>query len=241
MDMTITVEIVDPLASETDINMVYDYFHYIDEKFSIYKETSEISKINKGLLAKNEFSQDMNTVLKLCAETKHLTNGYFDITRLDGTLDPSGLVKGWAIYNAAEIIKKRGFKNYYVNAGGDIQVSGMNAEGHPWKVGILNPFGKEQKIVKVISANDRGVATSGTYIRGQHIYNPHDKQAKISDIVSLTVIGPNIYEADRFATAAFAMGKQGIQFIENLNGFEGYMINCAGIATMTSGFKLCID
>ena len=62
------------------------------------------------------------------------------------------------------------------------------------------------------------------------------------DIVSLSVIGPNIYEADRFATAAFAMGRKGIEFIENLNVdsgprmFEGYMIDSKGIATMTSDF-----
>jgi thiamine biosynthesis lipoprotein len=57
------------------------------------------------------------------------------------------------------------------------------------------------------------------------------------EIVSLTVIGPNIYEADRFATAAFAMGEKGILFIEDLAGFEGYMINHEGLATFTSGFK----
>jgi thiamine biosynthesis lipoprotein len=237
MGMTVVVEIADPKASKADINSVYDYFHYVDEKFSTYKETSEISKINKGLLAENKFSQDMSTVIKLCAETKLLTGGYFDIKRSDGILDPSGLVKGWAIYNAAEIIKKRGFNNYYVDAGGDVQVSGVNTESQPWKIGIQDPFSKELKIVKIISTGDYGVATSGTYIRGQHIYNPHDKKTKITDIVSLTVIGPNIYEADRFATAAFAMGKQGIRFIENLNGFEGYMIDSVGIATMTSNFE----
>ncbi len=74
--------------------------------------------------------------------------------------------------------------------------------------------------------SDCGVATSGTSIRGQHIYNPQDDAAPIDEIVSLTVIGPNIYEADRFATAAFAMGSDGIVFIEQLDGFEGYMIDC---------------
>jgi thiamine biosynthesis lipoprotein len=59
----------------------------------------------------------------------------------------------------------------------------------------------------------------------------------LQDIVSLTVIGPNVYEADRFATAAFAMGKRGIYFIEQLPGFEGYMIDAAARATFTSGFE----
>ena len=80
------------------------------------------------------------------------------------------------------------------------------------------------------------MATSGTYVRGQHIYNPHEPTKLIQDIVSLSVIGPDILEADRFATAAFAMGEQGIYFIENLPGFEGYMVNAQGIATQTTGF-----
>jgi thiamine biosynthesis lipoprotein len=46
-----------------------------------------------------------------------------------------------------------------------------------------------------------------------------------------------VYEADRFATAAFAMGKRGIQFIEKLVGFEGYMIDVEARATLTSGFE----
>jgi thiamine biosynthesis lipoprotein len=237
MGMTVLVEIADPTATRADVDAVYDYFHYIDEKFSTYKETSEITQINRGLLAASQFSSDMKTVLRLCAETKEATKGFFDIANKSEMLDPSGLVKGWAIHNAAEIIKKRGFKNYYVDAGGDVQVSGVNAEGQPWRIGIQDPFSKDQKIVKVVSLEDGGVATSGTYVRGQHIYNPHDKKAEINDIVSLTVIGPNIYEADRFATAAFAMGRQGIQFIERCDGLEGYMIDRAGIATQTGGFK----
>ncbi len=55
-------------------------------------------------------------------------------------------------------------------------------------------------------------------------------------VASVTVIGPDVYEADRFATAAFAMGERGIRFLESLDGFEGYMIDNDGIATMTTGF-----
>ena len=58
----------------------------------------------------------------------------------------------------------------------------------------------------------------------------------ITDILSLTVIGPDVYEADRFATAAFAMGRSGIDFIEDFPGFEGYMIDKDKQATYTTGF-----
>ena len=145
-------------------------------------------------------------------------------------------MKGWAIWRAAKLIETRGFKNFYVDAGGDVQVSGKNAQGEPWSIGIRNPFNRDE-IVKVLQPDGRGVATSGTYIRGKHIYDPRSGEPVETDILSLTVVGPDIYEADRFATAAFAMGKEGIKFIENLEGFEGYLIDKDGLATMTSGFE----
>jgi FAD:protein FMN transferase len=235
MGMPIIIEIVDTNANISYINRVFEYFRYVDKKFSTYKKSSEISKINNKLIDLKSVSEDMKEILKLCELTKKETNGYFDILK-NGKLDPSGLVKGWAIKNAAKILQQSGFENYYVNAGGDIQVHGKNKDGDHWKIGIQNPFNLKE-IVKALKINEEGVATSGIYIRGQHIYNPFDPKSDLTDILSLTVIGPNIYEADRFATAAFAMGKNGIEFIDKLPGFEGYMIDKEGVATMTKGFE----
>lgn len=234
MGMPIIVEILDSHATDKTFADVWDYFVYVDSKYSTYKTSSEISKINRGL-PRAEWSREMKTVIKLCNRTKAETDGYFDIAR-GNQLDPSGLVKGWAIYNVAKMLEAAHFQNFYIDAGGDIQPRGLNADGKPWRVGIRNPFNR-QEIVKVVAVSSEGVATSGTYIRGQHIYDPHKSGALVSNVASLSVIGPNIYEADRFATAAFAMGKRGVDFIESLDGFEAYMIDADKRATLTSGFK----
>ena len=233
MGMPINVVIEDEAADESAFREVRDYFHYVDDQYSPYKPTSEVSKINGGL-PESKWTPEMKTILKLCQQTKDQTRGYFDVFR-DGQLDPSGLVKGWAIDSAARLLKKRGLRNFYIEAGGDVQVSGRNADGRPWSVGIRNPFNKDE-IVKAVEVTTEGVATSGTYLRGQHIYDPVGGTAEITDVASLTVIGPNIYDADRFATAAFAMGKSGIAFIQSLKGYEGYMISSDKLATLTSGF-----
>ena len=235
MGMPVTVEIIDAAATKGTLAEIFSYFEYIDEKFSTYKESSEISSINRREITLEQASADMQTVFALADQTRQQTNGYFDIAR-NGIYDPSGLVKGWAIYNAAEILRRKKFENYYVDAGGDVQAAGKNSRGQDWRVGIRNPFDPNE-IIKVLFIHDGGIATSGTYVRGQHIYNPKNDGQLASDIVSLTVIGPNVYEADRFATAAFAMGKAGIVFIENLDGFEGYLIDQNRQATFTSGFE----
>jgi len=236
MGMPITVEIVDPRATEDIFNEIFDYFTHIDEKFSTYKSTSEISAINSGTLAAEAASEEMQLILAMCEETKRETGGYFDIKTPGGTLDPSGLVKGWSIWNAAKLLEKKGFENFYIDAGGDIQPHGKNANGEQWAVGIKNPFNQTENI-KVVYVGREGVATSGTYIRGNHIYNPRGGNQPVREIVSLTVIGPNIHDADRLATAAFAMGTNGIRFIEGLPGYEGYIIDNNKLATMTTGFE----
>lgn len=235
MDMPVIIEIVDPMVTEKVFAEIFNYFTYIDNTFSPFKKTSELTKINQGLLQKNDWSQDMKIVFKLCKQTSAETLGFFNVEK-NREFDPLGLVKGWAINNAANILKAKGFENYYVEAGGDIQVAGINRENKLWRIGIQNPFNLKQNI-KIVVLNNQGIATSGSYLRGQHIRNPFLPKKEINDIVSLTVIGPNIYEADRFATAAFAMGKKGINFIENLKGFEGYMIDNKGMATFTSHFN----
>lgn len=245
MGMPITIEIVS-IDNETNIvaketlDKAFEYFNYVDETFSTYKKQSEIMKINRGDIKLQDASEDMREIFKLAEITKRDTGGYFDIMNRDGTYDPSGIVKGWAIHNVAKLLKNAGFVDYYVEAGGDIEVSGNNSKREKWAIGIKNPLNQDEN-VKIVRLMSQGIATSGTYIRGQHIYNPHDQSEVFSDIISLTIIGPNIYEADRFATATFAMGRKGIEFIERLEiigleKLEGYIIDSCGIATMTSGF-----
>jgi thiamine biosynthesis lipoprotein len=237
MGMPITVDIGGTRA--TLVDSVFDYFEQIDRRFSTYRTDSEISAINRGDVPVKDWSGEMMEVLALAERTRNETGGYFDIRKADGSLDPSGIVKGWAIRNAADIVRKAGAGDFFIEAGGDIQSLGRNASGGDWSVGIRNPF-KTDEIIKVVYPRGRGVATSGTYARGQHIYNPHEPSDAISDIVSLTVVGSDVLEADRFATAAFAMGRDGILFIEQTPGLEGYLVDINGRATPTSGFgDLC--
>ncbi len=234
MGMPITIEVRGEGAREA-MESAFAYFQSVDERFSTYKDTSEISQINRGELVESQWSDDMCEVFAIAKRTMAESDGYFNIRRPDGSIDPSGVVKSWAIKNAAELIAKAGCADFFIDAGGDIAVSGTDENENDWSIGIRNPF-KRDEIVKVMYPKGFGVATSGSYIRGAHIYDPHDPKRALDEIVSITVVGPDVLEADRFATAAFAMGPRGIRFIEKMPDLEGYMIDRNGIATMTSGF-----
>jgi len=232
MGMSVAIEVLDE-CDGSDIDEILDYFHQVDETFSTYKKTSEISKINRKELRIEDASPEVKKILRLCEETKSKTHGYFDIY-VEGIIDPSGLVKGYAIAEAAKRFIKKGYKNFYIEIGGDVAIYGLK-NGQKWKVGMRDP--RDRRLTKgVLHLTNVGIATSGTYERGMHIYDPIRKKLA-NDVESLTVIGPDVYEADRFATAAYAMGKKGIDFLDTIDGLEGYMITRDGKEFLTENFR----
>ena len=238
MGMPVTIAIVDDAPAGL-VDGVFGYFAEIDRRFSPFEPESEVSALNRARPAPAGLSAEMDELLALAERTKRETHGYFEIRRPDGRIDPSGIVKGWAIRNAARLIEAAGVRNFFVDAGGDIQSRGKNAEGKAWKAGIRNPF-NEREIIKAVTPHGHGIATSGTYARGRHIYDPFWPGRSIVEIVSLTVIGPDVLEADRFSTAAFAMGRSGIYFVEDQPSLEGYAVDWNGVATQTTGFEAYI-
>lgn len=235
MNMPVTLEIIDKPTHRRDFKAAFDFIRLAEERFSFFRPASEVSKYNRGEIKAAKCSHDLKEILELAEKTKKETEGFFDIN-CQGKINPSGIVKGWVIYKVAQLLDSFGYKNFYIEAGGDIETRGFDGDGNKWWVGIRNPF-HPSLIVKKVALSGQGIATSGNYYRGQHIYNPHQSGQTIQDIVSFTIIAENVLEADRFATAAFAMGKAGINFVEKKEGIEGYMIDNQGLATFTSNFK----
>lgn len=235
MGMPTTVEVVGERAQE-GIDAVFAYFRKVEEQFSPYRAESEVSRVNAGEVSIEQVSAEYTEVLAIAEKTKQETRGYFDIHRPIGGMDPSGIVKGWSLKKAAELLCSLGYTDFCIDVGGDVTVLGRNASGTPWSVGIRNPFNHEEIVKAVQVPSGGGVATSGSAARGDHIYNPHEPARPIRDVASITVVGRDILEVDRFATAAFAMGREGVRFIETLPGLEAYSIDTEGVATLTSGF-----
>lgn len=233
MGMVTVVEIVDQ-ADVKDFEDIFAYFDHVNRVFSPFKKDSEVSRFGRREITEAEASPELKEVLALAEQTKRDSGGYFDVWH-EGKFDPSGIVKGWAIHQSAEKLRAKGFKNFYVEAGGDIEVAGSNSKGQPWRIGLRHPFDKS-KLTHILSLSRGGVATSGTYQQGQHIYNPYRPGIR-NDLVSLTVVGPDIYEADRIATAAFAMGQAGLRWLETKTRLQGLAITSNGTLEMTGGLK----
>ena len=229
MGMPVTIDVRD---GDSNLDAAFAELRRIDAVFSPFDPASAVHRINDGRLRITEAGAEVTDVLALCDAYERRTGGFFSAWR-GAILDPSGLVKGWAIARACAILDAGGHRSYFVDAGGDVRTRGDNG-GEPWRIGIRHPI-ERGAVVRVLLGRDLAVATSGTYEKGRHIYDPHTGEP-VDELVSLTVVGPSILEADVQATAAFAMGERAIAHLETVPGYEAYAIGLDLRATWTSGF-----
>ena len=101
MGMPIDVAVADASVRQPHLDAVFAEFAAVDAQFSPFKHDSEVSRFNRGEITEGDFTPRMREIAALCEQTKRETGGYFDMRRPDGTIDPCGMVKGWAIKNAA--------------------------------------------------------------------------------------------------------------------------------------------
>jgi thiamine biosynthesis lipoprotein len=237
MGTVFTIDVRDPGPSDDAvagaIAEVVAWLHRVDAVFSTYRADSDISRIRRGQLTVEHADPDVAKVLDLCASVEAETGGYFTAV-WDGQIDPTGLVKGWAIEEASRMLVARGSANHAVNGGGDIQLAGESAPGQPWRVGISDPF-DATRLLTVVAGRDFAVATSGTAERGAHIVDPHSGE-RAGELASVTVVGRSLTRVDGYATGAFAMGDGALGWIDNLPGYEGLVVSDEGAAAATPGF-----
>ncbi|MFE3647337.1 MULTISPECIES: FAD:protein FMN transferase [unclassified Streptomyces] len=209
------------------------WLHHVDAVFSTYRPDSAVSRLARGTTALDACPAEVREVLGLCEQVERATDGWFSSTA-DGSLDPTGLVKGWAVERAADILRAAGAHHTCVNGGGDLQLGGGTAPGVPWRVGIAHPH-RPGELCTVVTGHDLAVATSGTAERGAHILNPRTR-TPVTSLASLTVVGTDLTTTDAYATAAFAMGPDARDWLEGLDGHEAFAVTRNGGTWHTRGF-----
>jgi thiamine biosynthesis lipoprotein len=124
----IVVDVAAPTLDEDSLNAAIDkvalFFHHVDDVFSTYKESSQVSQLRAGSLALEDTHEDLRHVWQLCVEAKELTLGAFDPWAAIGGFDPSGIVKGWAAHCAADMLVADGVVHILINAAGDLVLRG---------------------------------------------------------------------------------------------------------------------
>ena len=221
MGTVFSIDVRDPGDWTDAVLEVVGWLHQVDAIFSTYRDDSDISRLRRGEATLAELHPAVAEVMDLCVQMQRETDGYF--TALwSGALDPTGVVKGWAIERASQMLRLAGSAHHAVNGGGDIQLAGESAPGEPWRVGISDPSDRTQ-VLRVVRGRDFAVATSGRSERGDHIVNPYTRSPATA-LDAVTVVGPSLTRADAYATAALAMGPAATRWLSNREGYDGFVV-----------------
>ena len=148
-------------------------------------------------------------------------------------LDLGAVAKGLAIDMAARELAP--FRDFSIDAGGDLYLGGCNPEGEQWYVGIRHPRSNNDFVFE-LHASNQAVCTSGDYERGRHIIDPRTG-APAEAAASVTVLAPNAMLADALSTAAFVLGpKEGITLLERMR-VNGLILTLALERYETQGLR----
>jgi thiamine biosynthesis lipoprotein len=227
-----------PVDLDAALDAAVAELHRVDAEFSTFKAGSWVSRLRRHDIELDACPDQVREVYRLADACRAQTGGYFDPGwRGDGTLDPTGLVKGWAADRASAALTAAGATVHCVNAAGDLRVRGMPEPGRPWRIGIADPFARE-RFVAVVEATDLAVATSGTAEQGDHVVNPRTG-ARTAGMASVTVIGPDLAVADAYATAALAAGPAARDLLTDLGraGWEWLTVDSTGRLDFSAGFR----
>ncbi len=208
-----------------------DQLHVVDGVFSTWKPESPMSRLRRGEVGIGEVPPQISEVLEICSWAVEVSSGWFDPWALPGGVDPTGLVKGWAIEQITHLLIEAGIDAGMVNAGGDLATFGRPPKSDAWRIGIQHPW-KADALACVIETSD-SVATSGSYERGSHLFDPHTGRL-VNEPGSATVVGASLTVADCLATALAVSGEAGFEQISEVEGYGLYLILPDGREMSTS-------
>ena len=155
-----------------------------------------------------------------------------------------GIGKGYAVDRGAEILRRRGVRDFLIQSGGDLYASGRRGD-QPWRIGIRDPRGPANRSFAALDATDETVSTSGDYERAfissgrryHHIIDP-DLGEPTRDTRSVTIVARRATLADGLSTGVFLLGpSRGLALIEKLPDVEGVIVTARNEVLVSSGLK----
>lgn len=133
-------------------------------------------------------------------------------------IDCGAVAKGYAVDCVARMLQRKGVRDFMVEIGGEVCVSGQNSKQKTWTIGVQKPIeGSEADEVApqaVLTLPEGAVATSGNYrnfyeLNGHkyaHTIDPKSGNPVQHTLLSATVIAPDCATADAYATAFMVLG-----------------------------------
>lgn len=209
----------------------------VDRVFSTYRADSCISRLSRGELTVDDCPGEVAEVLALGQRAEHESLGTFQIRRSDAhgriVLDPSGVVKGWAVDRAAVHLEALDATDFCLSAGGDVLCRTLDDDTSPWRIGIEDPHDVAQ-VIAVVPVRTGAVATSGTAHRGEHLVDARTGRPPVG-VASVTVVASTLTWADIDATAAYGHGHDAARWLRTRPHRSGLVVFDDGSTELLGG------
>jgi thiamine biosynthesis lipoprotein len=236
MGTTVSLRFAGATAPASVLSEVEEAFRAFDERFSLYRPDSEISRVARGELPLTRAGAELRGAYAEALDWSWSTGGAFTPHRPDGVIDLSGTIKAKAMDAAARVLESSGEADWMLVAGGDILTRGTLG-GLPWRAGVVDPDDRGALLCAVELAGRRtALATSGTAERGEHIWRTGDSRTP-QRYRQVTVLADDVVTADVLATALVAGGPE--RCPDLLEGFdiEVLTVDDAGHLAATPGLQ----
>jgi thiamine biosynthesis lipoprotein len=149
-------------------------------------------------------------------------------------LDLGGIAKGWTVQQAGQTLGRLG--PALVDAGGDIVCVGTPPTGSTWQIGVSNPHHPDTDLA-LLTLKNEAVATSSLARRrwqyqgapAHHLIDPRTGAPAATDLVSVTVIGSRLPEAEIHAKVALILGQtKGLAYLSAQSNLSALLVTIAG-------------
>jgi thiamine biosynthesis lipoprotein len=209
----------------------------VDRVFSTYRIDSAVSRFGRGEIELADCPDEVAEVIALGLVAERDSGGAFAVRRPDATgaarLDPSGVVKGWAVERATRHLRALEDTDFCLSAGGDITCRTFDPSAPPWRIGIEDPH-EPSRLVAVMPVHTGAVATSGAAHRGAHIVDARTDRPPLG-MASVTVVGGSLTAVDIDATAAYALGPDAARWLTGRGHHTALVVHDDGTTTEVSG------
>jgi thiamine biosynthesis lipoprotein len=249
---------INTAAGEKPVKVSADTFAVIARAMDIARRTKGVFDITVGAFRGLwKFDDDMDGTLPDPAEIRKrlaLIN-YREVTldrrrrtvflkRKGMSITLGGIAKGFAVDRCAELLRKRGFNDFMIQAGGDMYVAGKKGT-EPWTVAIRDPRGPPETFIAAAPIEDHSFSTSGDYERGfvkDGVRYHHILDARTGfparGCRSVTLLANDAFTADTLDTAVFAAGpKLGMKIIESQPGVAGVIVDADNKVWVSKGLE----
>ncbi|WP_026998989.1 FAD:protein FMN transferase [Eisenibacter elegans] len=147
-------------------------------------------------------------------------------------IDFNSIAPGYAVDLVAEMFEAKGIQNYMIEISGEVRCKGVNKDGKPWGIAIVNPV-QQDDFQAIIPLSNRALVTSGNYrkfyvkdgVKYSHTIDPKTGYPVQHSLLSATVLAPDATTADAMATVLMVLGlEEGKKFLEKHPELDALLI-----------------